>query len=121
MHIRIAAVLGFLGVALGAFGAHGFKSILEANHSTAWWDTAVLYHLVHAVVLLIVAQFPQARLAALARGAFLVGIILFSGSLYIRALGGPKWMGMIAPLGGLGLMIGWVSLIIGGLKRSDEK
>ncbi len=111
--IRISAITGFLGVALGAFGAHAFKAHLEALHMADVWETAVFYHLVHAVVLLLLAarpRFPRAPWRC-----FLAGIILFSGSLYLLAFTGIHWIGAITPLGGLGLLAGWLLLAIKGL------
>jgi len=104
-----AAVLGFLGVALGAFGAHGLKATLEAHGSVETWKTAVLYQLVHAVALLALAGWrdahagPSGRVAAL----WTLGVALFSGSLYWLALGGPKFLGPVTPLGGLAFLLGW--------------
>lgn len=108
--LRIAALTGFLAVALGAFGAHGLRATLEATGRSANWETATLYHLVHAVVLLALALRPTvARLPFLLFG---VGILIFSGSLYVLALTNLKWLGAITPLGGLGLLGGWLALII---------
>ncbi len=108
--VRLAALAGFLGVALGAFGAHGLRSMLEETGRIANWETATLYHLVHAVVLLALALRPTvARLPFLLFG---VGILIFSGSLYILALTNLKWLGAITPLGGLGLLGGWLALVI---------
>ena len=105
--LRAAALLGFLGVALGAFGAHWLKPVLSANSSAAIWQTAVFYHLVHAVASLWVAERkpPVAWI-------WTVGILLFSGSLYRLALTGVRWLGAITPLGGLLFLIGWSFLII---------
>ena len=105
---RIAAGLGFLGVALGAFGAHGLKGILAEHDTRPIWETAVLYHLVHAVVLFVLAerkQFPR-----LAWWSFLAGILIFSGSLYLLAVTNARWLGAITPLGGLSLLLGWLGL-----------
>ncbi|HEX4083453.1 MAG TPA: DUF423 domain-containing protein [Chthoniobacteraceae bacterium] len=108
--IRISAIVGFLAVALGAFGAHLLKARLAALQMTEVWHTAVFYHLVHAVVMLFLAGRP-----VFARNAwllFLVGIILFSGSLYLMAATGAKWLGPITPIGGICLLAGWLSLAI---------
>lgn len=110
--LRLAALAGFLAVALGAFGAHGLRATLEATGRLANWETAVLYHLVHAVVLLVLALRPTvARLPFLLFG---VGIVVFSGSLYVLALTNLKWLGAITPLGGFGLLGGWLWLAIKG-------
>lgn len=110
--LRLAALFGFLAVALGAFGAHGLKSTLDLHGTVAVWQTAALYHLVHAVVLLVLAQREAPpRLSFLLVAA---GIVIFSGSLYLLAVTNVKWLGAITPLGGLSLLAGWVSL---GLRR----
>jgi uncharacterized membrane protein YgdD (TMEM256/DUF423 family) len=103
--IRIAALFGASGVALGAFGAHGLKAVLAANQTLDVWHTASLYHLLHAVVLL------WATARHLAFRLFACGILIFSGSLYLLAVSGLKWLGAITPLGGLLLIAGWLSLL----------
>jgi uncharacterized membrane protein YgdD (TMEM256/DUF423 family) len=106
--LRIAAVFGFLAVACGAFGAHGLKATFEANGTGEIWKTAALYHAVHAVVLLVLAQRSVVpRVSVL---LFAAGIAIFSGSLYLLAITNVKWLGAITPLGGLALMGGWLSL-----------
>ena len=105
---RIAAILGFLAVALGAFGAHGLKDVLARNDTAAIWQTAALYHLVHSVVLLFVAS--REPLAVWAWRLFFAGVVIFSGSLYVLAVTNVKWLGAITPLGGLCLLGGWLAL-----------
>jgi len=115
--VRITATLGFLGVALGAFGAHGLKELLAENQTTAIWEKAVFYHFIHAVVMLILAARQP-----LLRGAwlcFLLGILIFSGSLYLLAVTGVKWLGAITPLGGLSFLAGWVWICWKGLIGVD--
>ncbi|MGI8891034.1 MAG: DUF423 domain-containing protein [Chthoniobacterales bacterium] len=108
--LRTAAALCFLGVALGAFGAHALKDTLQVNNMTDVWNKAVFYHFVHALALLFLALLPGAgRLVA---GLFGAGIVLFSGSLYLLALTNVKWLGAITPLGGLCFLAGWLSLAI---------
>ena len=102
----LAAILGFTGVALGAFGAHGLKDVLAANGTAAVWQTAVLYQLVHAVASLWAAE----RRPVVAR-LWAVGIVLFSGSLYALALTNIRWLGAITPVGGVLFLIGWALLI----------
>ena len=105
---RLAAAAGFLAVALGAFGAHGLKATLDQNATLAVWQTAALYHLVHAVVLLVLAQ--KAAVSRVAFALFGAGIVLFSGSLYALAVTNLKWLGAITPLGGVCLLAGWLAL-----------
>jgi uncharacterized membrane protein YgdD (TMEM256/DUF423 family) len=108
--LRMAAVLCFLAVALGAFGAHALKGRLAANAMADVWNKAVLYHFVHALALLLLAALPVATRAASA--LFVSGIVLFSGSLYLLALTNAKWLGPITPLGGLCFLAGWVCLVL---------
>lgn len=116
--VRCGALLGFLAVGLGAFGAHALKEQLEAAGTLATWKTAVQYHLVHAVVVAVLGFFYLARDGEGGRvplvlwGLFVAGIALFSGSLYWLALGGPKWLGPVTPLGGLCFLVGWLWLVI---------
>lgn len=107
--VRVAAVLGALVVAIGAFGAHGLKDTLVANNTEAIWDTAVFYHAVHAVALLALAL--AGRAGALISGCWVVGIIIFSGSLYVLAITDLRWLGAITPFGGVALIAGWVVLV----------
>ncbi len=106
--LRVAAVFGFLAVAIGAFGAHGLKGTLEANGTLEVWKTGSLYHLIHAVVLLVVAQRTVVPRAVV--WLFAAGIMVFSGTLYVLAITNLKWLGAITPLGGLALLAGWLSL-----------
>lgn len=109
--ISVAALLGAAAVGLGAFGAHGLRERLEPSE-LATWQTAVHYHLLHAVALLAVALFGTATGRSLRAPAWLfaAGVLLFSGSLYALALGGPHVLGPVTPLGGLCLIAGWISL-----------
>ncbi|HEY3900808.1 MAG TPA: DUF423 domain-containing protein [Chthoniobacter sp.] len=116
--LRIAAVTGFLAVALGAFGAHGLTRLLEANQRTATWQTAAHYHLVHAVVLLVLALRPT--VTRLSFTLFVAGIVIFSGSLYLLAVTNIRWLGAITPIGGACLIAGWLALAICPRERSAE-
>ena len=106
---RIAAAAGFLAVALGAFGAHALKHLLAQNGMAGVWETAVFYHFVHAVMLFVLAgrkPFPAA-----AWWSFLIGICVFSGSLYLLAATNVLWLGAITPIGGVSFLLGWGWLI----------
>jgi len=107
-----AGVLGITGIALGAFGAHAFAAGLAERGMTRSWESASRYHLLHAVALLGLAiwqrQGPHPRRAiAWAARLWVVGTVLFSGSLYALALGGGRWFGPVTPLGGVAFMAGW--------------
>jgi uncharacterized membrane protein YgdD (TMEM256/DUF423 family) len=111
---RVAAVLCFLAVALGAFGAHGLRSSLEARSMLDVWNKAVLYHFIHAIALLVLALF-----GAINRSAWwllFAGIFVFSGSLYLMALTNLRWLGLVTPVGGLCFLAGWAWLIIAPTK-----
>lgn len=120
-----AAVLGASGVGLGAFGAHGLRAELLAAGTTNAWETAVRYHLLHAVALFALAvalSLPagKSRAVRLAGWGWLTGVVVFSGSLYWLALGGPRWLGPITPLGGLALLGGWLALIPAAFVNPDR-
>jgi uncharacterized membrane protein YgdD (TMEM256/DUF423 family) len=107
---RIAALMGFLAVALGAFGAHGLKTVLAQNNTTTVWEKAVFYHFIHTVMLFVLGS-----RVPLPKGpwfSFLTGIGLFSGSLYLLALTNARWLGAITPFGGLSFLIGWLWLFL---------
>ncbi|RPI15295.1 MAG: DUF423 domain-containing protein [Ignavibacteriae bacterium] len=104
--IRIGAISGFLAVALGAFGAHGLKNIVTPEMLETY-RTGVLYHLIHSVVILAIGFYGNERLK-IAALFFLLGIILFSFSLYAYSVTGMKALAMITPVGGVSFLIGWV-------------
>lgn len=104
---RIAAITGMSAVALGAFGAHGLGEVLERNQRVDTWETAVLYHLVHALMLWTLAGRPE---RARAWTLFLTGIVIFSGSLYVLSLTNLRWLGAVTPFGGIAFLAGWASL-----------
>jgi len=109
---RVSAGLAALGVILGAFGAHALRAVLEQRpRGEDNWRTAVLYHLLHAVVMLWIAG-GKDRANRTAWWLMLVGIVLFSGSLYPLSTLGWKWLGPVTPLGGVFLIAGWVALVI---------
>ena len=106
------ALLGFVGVAAGAFGAHALRGRIDPG-ALAIFDTAARYHLVHAVALFAVAwartRWPG-RAVDIAGWLFIAGIVLFSGSLYLLALSGTSALGIVTPVGGLCLLGGWLAL-----------
>jgi uncharacterized membrane protein YgdD (TMEM256/DUF423 family) len=113
---RIAAVFGLLAVALGAFGAHGLGAVFKQNGLGHRWETATLYHIVHAVVLLAIAR--GENFSRLAWWLIAAGILLFSGSLYLYAATGIRSFALFTPpIGGLALMGGWLALAIRGAPR----
>jgi uncharacterized membrane protein YgdD (TMEM256/DUF423 family) len=113
-----AGLLGVTGVALGAFGAHALKDLLLERGMTTAWETGSRYQLLHAVALLGATAWlrsaPGSAQRWLSRAAtcWVAGITLFSGSLYLLAAGGPRWLGPITPLGGLALMAGWICVVV---------
>ena len=114
-----AGILGFLAVALGAFGAHGLKARLGPLPDGAlrleWWSTAAHYHLVHALALAAVA-FLATRSSSVAvvvaAVGFVLGTVLFSGSLYVMTLTGVRALGAVTPFGGLAFLVGWASVAV---------
>jgi uncharacterized membrane protein YgdD (TMEM256/DUF423 family) len=118
--LALAAGYGFAAVALGAFGAHALKARLDAD-ALALWRTAVEYHFWHTLALFgvaILARDGMSRMLDASGAGFAIGIVLFSGSLYALALGAPRGVGAITPLGGVALLIGWSCLLIYALRAS---
>jgi uncharacterized membrane protein YgdD (TMEM256/DUF423 family) len=115
--LSLAAFFGFTAVMAGALGAHALEGILTEREMLRAWETAVLYHLAHAVVLLGLGVWstgdklspPCSR--RWATGLIAAGIVLFSGSIYGLALGGPRFLGPVTPLGGLLLLAGWIAIL----------
>ena len=112
---RYGSLLMFLGVALGAFGAHGLKGVLSPEGKQLY-HTAVLYHLIHGLALLAVGWLatlkPLNPLLPRAGWLFVLGIVLFSGSLYLLAVTGIRKLGLITPIGGLAFLGGWICLFL---------
>jgi uncharacterized membrane protein YgdD (TMEM256/DUF423 family) len=104
----IGAFLGALAVVTGAFGAHGLKDKLTPE-ALDLWHTAVLYHALHAIALVQYGLFDRDGESSFAGRSFLSGIALFSGSIYALALGAPKWAGIVTPIGGALLILGWLA------------
>ena len=111
--LKTASVFGVLAVVIGAFGAHGLESILIENNRVETFETAVQYHFYHTIALLIVAVLLQNKASICLNWAailFSLGILLFSGSLYILALSNFTVLGAITPLGGLCFIAAWAAL-----------
>ena len=114
----IIGLFGITAVALGAFGAHAWRATLTARGSLQVWETAVTYQFIHTLALLtLVLCRPTLRDGKVSLFPWTVrfwiaGVVLFSGSVYVLALGGPSFFGPITPLGGLAFILGWGSLII---------
>jgi len=114
--LLMGALFAFLGVAFGAFGAHGLRSRLSPD-MLAVFETAVRYQMYHSLALLLVGLMMAPMGGTLIRTAgwaFAVGIVLFSGSLYLLTLTGTTAFGAITPIGGLAFLVGWACLIIAG-------
>jgi uncharacterized membrane protein YgdD (TMEM256/DUF423 family) len=100
----LAALSGAMAVAAGAFGAHG-----ATGKPAEWLRTGAEYQMVHAAAALAVLALAEARLPA---WLFVVGGLVFGGTLYAMALGAPRWLGAVTPIGGLGMMFGWLLLAL---------
>jgi uncharacterized membrane protein YgdD (TMEM256/DUF423 family) len=121
--LGLSAANGFLAVLLGAFGAHALRGRLEGLADGArrleWWQTASSYHLAHALALGLAALLVgrSASSATIVAGwAFALGIVLFSGSLYVMSLSGVRALGAVTPFGGLTFLVGWAALFWAALK-----
>jgi uncharacterized membrane protein YgdD (TMEM256/DUF423 family) len=121
--IAVAALSGALSVAFGAFAAHGFDPSTSAGlKSREWLETGSRYQALHALAMLAVCTLGarlNATFAGAALGLFLAGSVLFPGGLYVLALGGPRWMGAVAPLGGTAFIVGWLSFAFAAVRRSS--
>ena len=114
-----------LAVILGAFGAHGLRSRLDA-YSMSVYERAVFYHFIHAIGLLVVSILPRLNAVSLAAGSWvcallLAGVVIFSGSLYLLALTGNRSLGAITPIGGLAFIAAWVLLAIALLRHAKAQ
>lgn len=113
------SLFGALGVMIGAFGAHALKTILEAHQRVDTFETAVRYHFIHAIVLLVLGLLmtrTDSRWFVYSGYGFILGILIFSGSLYVLSLSGVSKWGALAPIGGLAFILGWLSMFIGIFK-----
>lgn len=120
MWVALGSLNLALAVALGAFGAHGLKARLTAEQ-LAWWHTGCNYHFIHALGLLALGILATSRPdLTWSRGigaCLLAGILIFSGSLYVMALGAPRWFGAITPIGGLAFIAGWLWLAVSAWQK----
>ncbi len=117
-----AAIFGFLSVALGAFGAHSLKNILD-DYGKSIYEKAVLYQMFHTMALFIVGvmqHFNKETSLSVAGWGFFAGIILFSGSLYLLATTGIRWLGAITPIGGVAFLFGWFWLVFSIIKARSS-
>ncbi|MBC6698333.1 DUF423 domain-containing protein [Hymenobacter puniceus] len=114
--LQLAALLGGLGVAIGAFGAHGLRAMLEASGRFDTFETAVRYQFYHTLALLAVGVLlharPELRLLGTAAWLWTGGVVVFSGSLYLLCFTGITKLGAVAPIGGLLLIAGWIALLL---------
>jgi uncharacterized membrane protein YgdD (TMEM256/DUF423 family) len=123
--IVVAALSGAISIAVSAFAAHGLDLTTEAGRKARdWLQTGSQYEMIHAlailaVVVLVRTALVNSRIAFVAQCLFLAGSVLFSGALYALAFGGPRWFGAVAPLGGTAFILGWLSLALAALMRTE--
>ena len=119
LFLILGSSLGALSVAIGAFGAHALKQILEANNRLETFETGVKYQFYHSLALILLGLLMQKfdhKMFAYSGYGFFIGVLIFSGSLYILSLSGVTKWGAITPIGGVALIFGWVALLIGIVK-----
>jgi uncharacterized membrane protein YgdD (TMEM256/DUF423 family) len=123
--IIVAALSGAIAVAIGAFAAHGLDLSTEAGRKAReWLQTGSHYQIIHALAIVAVVALARSamlngRIVVVAQCLFFVGSVLFPGALYALAFGGPRWFGAVAPIGGAAFILGWVSLALAALVKSD--
>ena len=123
--IAVAALSGGVSVVVGAFAAHGIDPATASGaKAREWLQTGSQYEMIHALAILAVVALARGarlngRLAVVAQCLFLIGTVLFPGALYALALGGPRWLGAVAPIGGAAFILGWVSLGLAALIKAD--
>lgn len=124
--LLVAGIFGLTGVALGALGAHALKVTLLERGMMQAWETAARYHLFHAVALIAIGVWvrlePNDRIVrwlSWTTRSWCVGVVLFSSSLYWLALGGPRWLGPVTPLGGVALMLGWLCVMATAFSKRE--
>lgn len=114
--VVIGGIFGFTAVALGAFGAHSLRNVLN-NEMLEIYKTGVLYHLIHSLIIASIGLFGNTKYN-LSAWFLSIGIILFSGSLYAYSISAIKIFAMITPIGGISFLIGWSLIIISSLKKN---
>lgn len=119
--VFLGAIFGMLSVALGAFGAHGLKSMIDkiGENGLANWETAVRYQFFHALALIFVGlltPYLSSGIRTAVIWCFVIGILIFSGTLYALVLSGMRWLGAITPIGGTLMIIGWLLLAVAAWK-----
>jgi uncharacterized membrane protein YgdD (TMEM256/DUF423 family) len=123
--IIVAALSGAISVALGAFAAHGLDLSTEAGRKAReWLQTGSHYQIIHALAIVAVVALARSamlngRVAVVTQCLFFVGSVLFPGALYALAFGGPRWLGAAAPIGGAAFILGWLSLALAAVMKSD--
>lgn len=119
--IQTAAIFGALAVGIGAFGAHGLKAILEETGRIETFETAVKYHFYHSLGLFLTGILalvkPDWKGFSFAAISMILGILIFSGSLYVLSLTGITWLGAITPLGGVAFILGWLRIFWAAAKN----
>jgi uncharacterized membrane protein YgdD (TMEM256/DUF423 family) len=130
--VAIAGILGATGVILGAYGAHGLEDVLQKNPAAnAEWlvkrldqfDVGVRYHLIHAVAMLALAALApplSSRALRWITGCWLVGVLIFSGMLYLLVLTNTPVLGAIVPIGGVFLIVGWIAVVVSAWRSSTD-
>jgi uncharacterized membrane protein YgdD (TMEM256/DUF423 family) len=120
--LQVGAIWGFLAVAMGAFGAHGLKDRLAELGTGANFQTAAQYHMYCALAILAVGLLSllgrSGTAVSVSGWGLLLGSVIFSGSLYVLALTGLKWLGAITPIGGVAMLIGWAALAMAAGTRA---
>jgi uncharacterized membrane protein YgdD (TMEM256/DUF423 family) len=120
-YIKLAAILGALAVGIGAFGAHGLEPVLETYNRVDTFETAVKYHFYHTLAILLVGvllAFGNGhKLLRASAWSFLLGILIFSGSLYVLSVTNITWLGAVTPIGGVAFIVGWILLWMGVSKK----
>ena len=123
----LAGIFGLIGIGLGALGAHGLRPTLLARGTAIAFETGARYHMFHVLAIFVAAVWLRGAAGTTATCAkwavwlWAVGIVLFSGSLYWLALGGPRWLGPVTPVGGVAFMAGWALVLVAAFAKSESR